>query len=96
MNARFLTSVTQQQGYDPELLRRVSLVDDRERRVRMAYLAVLVSHSINGVSALHSELMTQSIFADFARIFPTRFNNKTNGAPRRWLAQGQICPCPRC
>ena len=89
VNARFLTSVTQQQGYDPELLRRVSLVDESgERRVRMAYLAVLVSHSINGVSALHSELMTQSIFADFARIFPTRFNNKTNGVtPRRWLAQ---------
>ena len=89
VNARFLTSVTQQQGYDPELLRRVSLVDESgERRVRMAYLAVLVSHSINGVSALHSELMTQSIFADFARLFPDRFNNKTNGVtPRRWLAQ---------
>jgi len=54
----------------------------------MAYLAVLTSHSINGVSALHSELMKESIFADFARLWPERFNNKTNGiTPRRWLAQ---------
>ena len=54
----------------------------------MAYVAVLASHSVNGVSALHSELMKQSIFADFAKLFPERFNNKTNGVtPRRWLAQ---------
>jgi starch phosphorylase len=72
-----------------ELLRRLSLVDESgERRVRMAYVAVLASHSVNGVSGLHSERMKQSIFADFARLFPERFNNKTNGVtPRRWLAQ---------
>ncbi len=89
MNARFLGSVTEKLGNDVELLRRLSLVDETgERRVRMAYVAVLASHSINGVSGLHSELMTQSIFADFYRIFPERFNNKTNGVtPRRWLAQ---------
>jgi starch phosphorylase len=89
MNARFLATVTQKAGDDVELLRRLSLVDEAgERRVRMAYVAVLASHSINGVSGLHSELMKQSIFADFARIFPERFNNKTNGVtPRRWLAQ---------
>jgi starch phosphorylase len=89
MNARFLATVTQKAGDDVELLRRLSLVDETgERRVRMAYVAVLASHSINGVSGLHSELMKQSIFADFARIFPERFNNKTNGVtPRRWLAQ---------
>ena len=53
----------------------------------MAYLAVLASHSVNGVSALHSDLMVQSIFADHARLWPERFNNKTNGVtPRRWLA----------
>ena len=70
-------------------MRRLSLIDESgERRVRMAYVAVLASHSVNGVSALHSELMKQSIFADFARLFPERFNNKTNGVtPRRWLAQ---------
>ncbi len=88
MNARFLTTVTQKLGNDVELLRRLSLVDESgERRVRMAYVAVLASHSVNGVSGLHSELMKQSIFADFARLFPERFNNKTNGVtPRRWLA----------
>ena len=89
MNSRFLSSVTEKLGNDVELLRRLSLVDETgERRVRMAYVAVLASHSINGVSGLHSELMTQSIFADFFKIFPERFNNKTNGVtPRRWLAQ---------
>jgi len=89
INAHFLTQLTHQPGHDVELMRRVSLVDEGgERRVRMAYLAVLTSHSVNGVSALHSELMKQSIFADFARLWPKRFNNKTNGiTPRRWLAQ---------
>jgi len=89
MNAKFLAAVTQKAGNDVDLLRRLSLVDEAgERRVRMAYVAVLASHSINGVSGLHSELMKQSIFADFAKIFPERFNNKTNGVtPRRWLAQ---------
>ncbi|MFT4191464.1 MAG: glycogen/starch/alpha-glucan phosphorylase [Comamonas sp.] len=89
INARFLAWVTEKNGYDPELMRRVSLVDESgERRVRMGFLAVVASHSVNGVSALHSELMVESIFADFARLYPGRFNNKTNGiTPRRWLAQ---------
>lgn len=89
MNSRFLATVTQAHGHDVELLRRLSLIDESgERRVRMAYVAVLASHSVNGVSGLHSELMKQSIFADFAKLFPERFNNKTNGVtPRRWLAQ---------
>ena len=88
INAHFLAQLTQQHGHDMALMRRVSLIDEGgERRVRMAYLAVLASHSVNGVSALHSELMQQSIFADFARLWPQRFNNKTNGiTPRRWLA----------
>lgn len=89
INSRFLAMVTQQHGHDAELMRRLSLIDENgERRVRMAYVAVLASHSINGVSQLHSELMKHSIFADFAKLFPERFNNKTNGVtPRRWLAQ---------
>ena len=88
INAQFLTGLAQA-GVAAELLRKVSLVDEQgDRRVRMAYLAVLTSHSINGVSALHSELMKESIFSDFARLWPERFNNKTNGiTPRRWLAQ---------
>ncbi|MBT2326371.1 glycogen/starch/alpha-glucan phosphorylase [Variovorax paradoxus] len=89
INARFLHVVAHANSHDVELMRRMSLIDESgERRVRMAYVAVLASHSINGVSALHSDLMKQSIFADFARLFPERFNNKTNGVtPRRWLAQ---------
>jgi starch phosphorylase len=88
INDQFLTGLAAA-GFEPELLRKVSLVDEHgDRRVRMAYLAVLTSHSINGVSALHSELMKESIFSDFARLWPQRFNNKTNGiTPRRWLAQ---------
>ncbi|MCK6424909.1 MAG: glycogen/starch/alpha-glucan phosphorylase [Burkholderiaceae bacterium] len=89
INARFLASVAAAHGQDPELMRRLSLIDESgERRVRMAYLAVVASHSVNGVSALHSELMKASIFKDFAQLWPERFNNKTNGVtPRRWLAQ---------
>ncbi|OAK58620.1 glycogen phosphorylase [Variovorax paradoxus] len=89
INAKFLATVAQKLGNDVELMRRLSLVDETgERRVRMAYVAVLASHSVNGVSGLHSELMKQSIFSDFAKLFPERFNNKTNGVtPRRWLAQ---------
>ncbi|MDZ4162619.1 MAG: glycogen/starch/alpha-glucan phosphorylase [Burkholderiales bacterium] len=89
LNARFLALVHQQVPNDNELLRRVSLIDERgQRRVRMAYLSVLASHKINGVSALHSQLMVDTIFADFARLFPERFCNKTNGiTPRRWLSQ---------
>ena len=88
INARFLAQLTASHGHDMELVRRLSLIDESgERRVRMAYVAVVASHSVNGVSALHSDLMTQSIFADFAKLWPERFNNKTNGiTPRRWLA----------
>jgi starch phosphorylase len=89
LNARFLALVHQQAPNDNDLLRRVSLIDERgQRRVRMAYLSVLASHRVNGVSALHSQLMVDTIFADFARLFPERFCNKTNGiTPRRWLSQ---------
>ena len=89
INAHFLGDVSAQHGHQPELMRKLSLIDESgERRVRMAYLAVVASHSINGVSALHSQLMKESIFADFAQLWPERFNNKTNGVtPRRWLAQ---------
>jgi len=88
INRRFLEEVRQAHGDDPELLRRVSLIDESgERRVRMAYLCVVASHKVNGVSKLHSDLLVKTIFADFARIFPDRFCNMTNGiTPRRWLA----------
>ena len=89
LNARFLAGLHESHPGDPDLLRRVSLIEENgHSRVRMAYLCLLASHKINGVSALHSDLMVQTIFADFARLFPERFCNKTNGiTPRRWLAQ---------
>ncbi|WP_122158391.1 glycogen/starch/alpha-glucan phosphorylase [Paraburkholderia sp.] len=89
INAQFLKHVSEQSGHDAEMIRRISLVDEYgQRRVRMAYLAIVASQKVNGVSKLHSQLMTRDIFADFARIFPERFTNVTNGiTPRRWLAQ---------
>lgn len=87
INDHFLKHVQGLAPGDNELLARVSIIDEAHgRQVRMAWLAVVASHKVNGVSVLHSELMVQSLFADFARIFPTRFCNKTNGVtPRRWL-----------
>ena len=87
INAQFLKQVTEKFGR--ELIRRISLVDEYgQRRVRMAHLAIVASHKVNGVSKLHSQLMVQNIFSDFARMYPERFTNVTNGiTPRRWLAQ---------
>ncbi|WP_028455774.1 glycogen/starch/alpha-glucan phosphorylase [Chitinilyticum litopenaei] len=88
INERFLKEVAARFPNDADLLRRVSLIEEGgERKVRMGYLAVVASHTVNGVSELHSELMKTSIFADFAAIYPDRFTNVTNGiTPRRWLA----------
>ncbi|CAN5406631.1 glycogen phosphorylase [soil metagenome] len=74
---------------DVEFMRRLSLIDESgERRVRMANLSIVGSHKVNGVSALHSDLLVQTIFSDFAALFPGRFTNMTNGVtPRRWLSQ---------
>jgi starch phosphorylase len=94
INHRFLQQVRARCPGDDALLARVSLIDEGgthggERRVRMAALAVVASHRVNGVAALHSELMVQTIFADYAQLFPERFHNVTNGVtPRRWLQQG--------
>ena len=89
INRRFLFSVRQRFPDDEALAIRVSLFDENgERRVRMAALAIVASHKVNGVSALHSDLMVQTIFADYAKLFPERFHNVTNGVtPRRWLMQ---------
>ncbi|WP_424747318.1 glycogen phosphorylase [Klebsiella pneumoniae] len=86
----FEINETLQEQYpnDTDLLSRTSIIDESNgRRVRMAWLAVVVSHKVNGVSELHSRLMVESLFAEFAKIFPMRFINVTNGVtPRRWLA----------
>lgn len=89
INRRFLFNVRQRFPDDEALATRVSLFDENgERRVRMAALAIVASHKVNGVSALHSDLMVQTIFADYAQLFPERFHNVTNGVtPRRWLMQ---------
>ena len=89
INAEFLAEAAAHRPGDAEFLRGLSLIDERgERRVRMANLSVVGSHKINGVSALHSELLVKTLFADFASLWPERFTNMTNGVtPRRWLAQ---------
>ena len=96
INQEFLNEVAQRFPGDIDLIRRVSLIDDADgnpdnKRVRMAHLCIVGSHRINGVSQLHSDLMVQTIFADFARLYPERFHNKTNGVtPRRWLGQANL------
>jgi starch phosphorylase len=89
INARFLAEVRARFPGDEGRVARMSLIDENgERRVRMASLAVVASHKVNGVSALHSELMVQTLFSDFADLWPERFLNVTNGVtPRRWLQQ---------
>jgi starch phosphorylase len=90
INELFLAEVAARHPGDVDLLRRVSFIDEQgERRVRMAHLAFVGSHSVNGVSRIHTGLMRQTVFADFDRLLPGRIVNITNGiAPRRWLAQG--------
>lgn len=87
INDHFLKSVQDKTNGDNDLIRRISLIDeDNGRRVRMAWLAVVGSHKVNGVSKLHGELMVQSLFADFAKLYPDRFCHITNGVTqRRWL-----------
>jgi len=89
INKDFLAIAQQHRPNDNGYLARLSLIDEQgERRVRMAHLSIVGSHKVNGVSALHSDLLVQTIFADFADLWPTRFTNMTNGVtPRRWLAQ---------
>jgi starch phosphorylase len=89
INHEFLLEAGRHRPGDLDFLRRLSLIDENgERRVRMAHLSIVGSHAVNGVSALHSRLLTETIFADFASLWPQRFTNVTNGVtPRRWLAQ---------
>ncbi len=88
INARFLIEVARRWPGDKERLARMSLIEEgAEPQVRMAYLAIVGSFSVNGVAALHSELLKQGLFRDFFELWPRKFNNKTNGVTqRRWLA----------
>ena len=89
INHEFLQQAAQHRPGDGDFLQRLSLISEQgERRVRMAHLSIVGSHKVNGVSALHSQLLVQTIFADFASLWPERFCNITNGVtPRRWLEQ---------
>src|SRR5271157_5414641 len=90
INRRFLGDVRGRFPADKDRIQRVSLVEEgADKKVRMANLAVVGSHSTNGVAAIHSDLLRQTTLKDLAEIYPQRFNNKTNGVtPRRWL---QLC-----
>ena len=89
INAEVLTDARVRAKFTDAQIANVSLIDESGgRRVRMGQLAFVGSHSINGVSALHTELMKQTVFSDLHKLYPDRINNKTNGiTPRRWLMQ---------
>ena len=89
INAKILVEARKEKGFSDQQARSISLIDESgERRVRMGNLAFVGSHSINGVSALHTDLMKETVFSDLHKLYPTRINNKTNGiTPRRWLMQ---------
>ena len=87
INARHLDEVRMAFFGDEQSISRLSLIDEAgERYVRMAHLASVGSHAINGVAALHSELLKSDVLNDFAKLWPEKFSNKTNGVtPRRWM-----------
>jgi glycogen phosphorylase len=88
LNHRFLEDVRSWFPDDEDITTRLSLIEESygDQKIRMAHLACIGSHAINGVAALHSELIKQDVLKDFARIWPHKFYNKTNGVtPRRWI-----------
>ena len=87
MNKRFLDEVERKFPGDQDRLRRMSIIQEGEpKKLRMAHIAIVGSFSVNGVSALHTDLLKSQLFHDFHEMYPERFNNKTNGiTPRRWL-----------
>jgi len=88
INARFLALVADRWPGDTARERRMSIIEEGpEQRVRMAFLGIVGSFSVNGVAGLHTRLLKQGLFSDFHDLWPDKFNNKTNGVtPRRWLA----------
>ena len=88
INARFIAEVSCQWPGDVNRMRRMSIIEEGPvPQIRMAYLAIVGSFSVNGVAALHSQLLVQGLFRDFHELWPHKFNNKTNGVtPRRWIA----------
>ena len=88
INARLIAEITERCPGDSDRIRRMSLIQEgSEPMIRMAYLAIFGSYSVNGVAELHSRLLQEGLFRDFAELWPQKFNNKTNGVTqRRWLA----------
>jgi starch phosphorylase len=88
INARFMAEVSSRWPGDVGRMRRMSIIEEGPvSHIRMAYLAIVGSFSVNGVAALHSQLLVQGLFRDFHELWPLKFNNKTNGVtPRRWIA----------
>jgi glycogen phosphorylase len=88
IDRRFRAAVVQVHPGDDARLRRMAIIDEQSNNVRMANLAIVGSHSVNGVAQLHTQILKERIFSDFHAFFPKKFNNKTNGiTPRRWLLQ---------
>lgn len=88
INARYLIQISRHWPEDTDRQIRMSIIEEgAEPQIRMAYLAIVASFSVNGVAALHSRLLEQTLFRDFFELWPSKFNNKTNGVTqRRWLA----------
>jgi len=87
INDLFLESVKEKYPDDADLLQRISFIEENDhKQIRMPYLSIVGSHTINGVAELHTELLKTTVFKDFYKLFPERFQNKTNGiTPRLWL-----------
>ncbi|HLC15381.1 MAG TPA: glycogen/starch/alpha-glucan phosphorylase, partial [Thermodesulfovibrionia bacterium] len=87
INHRFLQDVSAKWPGDIDRMRRMSIIDEGDvKQIRMAYLSIIGSHSVNGVAAIHSELVKKDLVPDFYQLWPERFNNKTNGVTqRRWM-----------
>ncbi|WP_312047979.1 glycogen/starch/alpha-glucan phosphorylase [Anaerotignum sp.] len=84
INRRFCLELTDKYGNNPEKIRRLAIIADGQ--IRMAYMAIVGSHSVNGVAALHTEILKNQELKDFYKLYPEKFNNKTNGiTQRRWL-----------
>ncbi len=87
VNHIYLEKLRQRYPGDAGKIARMSLIEEGDdKKVRMAYLSIVCSHAVNGVAALHTELLKKTIFSEFEMLYPSKIQNKTNGvAPRRWL-----------
>lgn len=92
INQRFLNQVKKQFPKDTGMMRKMSIFEEGpEKQVRMANLSIIGSHSVNGVAKLHTSIITNTLFKEFYKMYPDKFNNKTNGiTPRRWIKESNL------